>query len=234
MQISDFNHLLQAGKETDFARPNLYSVEIALPNGSTLGGVADNPNFGAFYNMADENTTLALSYMAKAVSVPGKSIGTIDAKRFGPVFKVANDLIVDTISMTFMLSEDWREHKFFEGWIGGIMGHVKEKTGSTANVINGTTRQVYTVSYYDDYVSQVNIIPIDRQGGAVASIMLNEAYPTNIGPVALAWGDAGEVATFEVTWSFRDWYHVKPDGWYADTSDKPDGTVLSNIDGIGQ
>jgi len=228
MQISDFNLLLQAGRETDFQRPNLYSIEIGLPApGSATNGTGF---FGKFYNMGDEGDTKGLSYMAKSVSVPGKSIGTIDAKRFGPVFKVANDMIVDTVSMTFMLSEDWREHKFFDGWVSGIMGHVKEGTGTTV----GKNRQLYTLSYYEEYVSSVSIIPLDRQGGAVATIYLHEAYPTNVGPVEMAWGEAGEIATFNVTWSFRDWFHVKPEGWWADTSDKPDGTVLSNIDGIGR
>ena len=216
MQVSDFNLVVHGD---DLAHNNLYSIEIGMPNGQ--GG--EKNYFGGFYNEHDEaHLQKSLSYMAKNVTVPGKSIGTIDAKRFGPIYKVANDLIIDTISMTFMLSEDWREHKFFDGWISGIMGYVKPGTGaSTKNT--GGNRQLYTLSYYSDYISTVNIIPLDRQGGRVPTIQLRNAYPTNLGPVELAWGDAGEIATFNVTWSFQDWNHVELDGWWADTSDLPGG-----------
>jgi len=220
MKVSEFNNHIKTG---DLARNNLYSVEIYLPQGHTGGGMG-KVNFGEFYTGAETEGTGFLSFMTKSVTLPGKSIGTIEAKRFGPVYKVANDLIVDTVSMTFMCSADYKEHKFFEGWIAGIMGAVKPGTGATVS----TNRQIYTLGYYYDYVGRVNIIPLDRQGGAAANIVLLEAYPTALGPIEMAWGDAGEVANFTVTWSFKDWNHTSVTGWNAD----PDsGTTGSEVKG---
>ncbi len=200
MRVSDFNKIVQ-GKDGDLARNNLYSIEVYMPGGH--GG-----EFGNFYTGGDEpGIKEKLSYMAKTVTLPSKALGTIPAKRFGPVYKVANDLILDTASMTFMCSDDYREHLFFDGWISGIMGQIK----------NPKTRQVYTLSYYNDYVGQVNIIPLDRRGAPAAQVTLMDAYPTNVGPIEFAWGDAGEVATFTVTWAFYDWNHTPPAGWGADT-----------------
>ena len=200
MRISDFNNIVQ-GNDLDLARNNLYSIEVYMPRGH--GG-----EFGNFYTRGDlPGIKEKLSYMAKTVTLPSKALGTMDTKRFGPVGKVANDLIIDTASMTFMCSADYKEHLFFDGWISGIMGQIK----------NPKTRQEYTLSYYNDYVSQVNIIPLDRQGGAAAQVTLKEAYPTNLGPIEFAWSDAGEVATFTVTWTFRDWNHTQTSGWSADT-----------------
>ena len=134
MQVSDFNSVMTGD---DFQRTNVYSVEIGMPYGHYNNAASDGW-FGKFYNGSDEGVVQkGLSYMAKNVTVPGKSIGTIDAKRFGPIYKVANDLIIDTISMTFMLSEDWREHKFFDGWISGIMGYVKPGTGASTKNTGG-------------------------------------------------------------------------------------------------
>ena len=223
MQVSDFNVVMTGD---DFQRVNLFSVEIGMPNGQAVAPPPSaKSNFGNFYNGADQgHIQKGLSYMAKSVSVPGKSIGTIDAKRFGPVYKVANDLIVDTVSMTFMLSEDWREHAFFDGWVSGIMGQVKKGTGST--VMNtGGQRQLYTLSYYEDYVSTVKIIPLDRQGGRSSTISLFEAWPSAIGPVEMSWGGEAEIATFNVTWAFKDWIHDSAAGWWADSDEevsKPD------------
>ena len=209
MRVSEFNNIV-SGEAGDLARNNLYSIEVYMPRGH--GG-----EFGNFYTRGDEfGIKEKLSYMAKSVTLPSKALGTIPAKRFGPVYKVANDLTIDTASMTFMCSEDYREHLFFDGWISGIMGQIH----------NPKDRQVYTLSYYYDYVGQVNIIPLDRQGGAAAQVTLMEAYPTDIGAIEFAWG-AGDVATFTVTWSFKDWNHTNPAGWSADP-----GRVAKALDDV--
>ena len=214
MQVTEFNNQIISG---DLARNNLYSIEIFMPQGHKAA-------FGEFYTGADDVGTKFLSYMAKTVTIPGKSLGTIEAKRFGPVYKVANDLIVDTVSMTFMCSGDYKEHKFFDGWISGIMGAVKPGTGNKSGP--SPNRQLYTLSYYHDYIGSVNIIPLDRQGGASSNITLLEAYPTNVGPIEMAWGDAGEVSNFTVTWSYRDWRHTEVTGWSADPDNTKTGEVI--------
>jgi len=227
MQISDFNEVIS----TDFARNNLYSIEIYMPRGHKGMGMAGHKEtglLGEFYTGADKEKGGAafLSYKAKQVAIPGKTIGTIDTKRFGPIFKVANDLIVDTTSMTFMCGEDMAEHRFFDGWMSAIIGQVKHGTGHSRGAPK-THRQVYTLSYYHDYVGEVRIIPLDRQGGSIANVVLMEAYPTNIGPIEYVWGSEGEVATFTVTWAYKDWNHTDPEhGWWADSSELPQGAEI--------
>ena len=227
MKITDFNEAL--GNTGDFARNNLYSIEIYMPRGHKGMGTAGRGEYlGKFYTGADEEKggSHFLSYKAKQVSLPGKSVGTIDYKRFGPIYKIANDLILDTTSMTFMCGEDYWEHRFFDGWISAIMGQVKHATGTSLGAPK-KHRQVYTLSYYKDYVGQVNIIPLDRQGGAIANIVLIEAYPTNVGPIEYLWGESTEIATFTVTWSFRDWNHTDPkNGWWAESSTVSQGEKL--------
>ena len=200
MRVSEFNNIV-SGKDGDLARNNLYSIEVYMPRGH--GG-----EFGNFYTRGDlPGINYKLSYMAKAVTVPAKKLGTINnAKRFGPIYKVANDLMMESVSMTFMCSADFKEHLFFDGWISGIMGQIK----------NPEDRQVYTLSYYNDYIGLVNIIPLDRQGGAAAQITLKEAYPTGVGPIEFKWGAEGDVATFTVDWAFYDWNHTQTAGWSAD------------------
>lgn len=180
----------------DYARTNMYSVQISKPPAMV------------FYNGSDKVvTTEDLAYRAKSVSLPGKSLGTIEARRFGPVFKVANDLIVDTVAISFVCSPSHLEHRFFEGWISAIMGRVPD-----------AGRQDYTLSYYETYIGSVDIIPLDRKGKEDGvHVTLLEAYPTNVGPIALAWGESSEIATFDVTFSFRDyvWTGKGEDAWIS-------------------
>ena len=132
MQVSDFNNIV--GGTGDLARNNLYSIEIFPP-----AGAGNKTRFGNFYTDPTlHGRTRSLSFMAKTVTLPSKALGTMDTKRFGPVGKVANDLIIDTASMTFMCSADYKEHLFFDGWISGIMGQIH----------NPKDRQVYTCLLY--------------------------------------------------------------------------------------
>ena len=197
MNIKEFNQ--QMKERGDYARTNLYSVQITKPAGM------------AFYHGTEKAiTTNDLAYRAKSVSLPGKSLGTIEARRFGPVFKVANDLIVDTVAISFVCSPSHLEHRFFEGWISAIMGRVKEKDPSKPK------RQLYTLSYYDTYIGQMDIIPLGRNGKEdTVHVSLLEAYPTNVGPIEFAWGEGSEVASFNVTFSFRDyvWTGKTEDSW---------------------
>jgi len=226
MQVSDFTDVI--GKYDGLARNNLYSIEIYMPRGHKKMGMAGGGGyFGDFYTGADveKGGTKFLSYKAKQVSIPGKALGTIDVKRFGPIFKVANDMIVDTTTMTFMCGEDYAEHRFFDGWVSGIMGQVKHGTGVSEKSSFNNHRQVYTLSYYHDYVGEVRIIPLDRQGGAIANVVLIEAFPTNVGAIEYLWGTDGEIATFTVTWAFRDWNHTDPHGgWWADSDEGHTGS----------
>ena len=195
MNIREFNKQMVNG---EYARTNLYSVQISMPPGIE------------FYHRTEDVTTEDLAYRAKSVSLPGKSLGTIEARRFGPVFKVANDLIVDTVAISFVCSPSHLEHRFFEGWISAIMGRDAQWVEKK--------RQIYTLSYYDSYVGSVDIIPLKR-GFTIeedtAHVTLLEAYPTNVGPIAFAWGESSEVASFDVTFSFRDyiWTAKGEDNW---------------------
>ena len=225
MQVSDFNEVIT---KEDFARNNLYSIEIYMPKGHKYMGMSGGGGYlGEFYTGVEKEKggTKFLSYKAKQVSIPGKSLGTIDVKRFGPIFKVANDLIIDTVTMTFMIGEDYAEHRFFDGWIAAVMGQVKHGTGVSKNSPKPSHRQVYTLSYYSDYIaSEIRIIPLDRQGGAIANIALIEEFPSALGPVEYMWGSEGEIATFTVTWAFRDWNHTDPGhGWWADSDTNATG-----------
>jgi hypothetical protein len=226
MEISEFTSVI--GGE-DLARNNLYSIEIYMPQGHEgMGASGSGEHFGKFYTGADleKGGAKFLSYKAKQVSIPGKSVGTVDSKRFGPIFKVANDLIVDKTTMTFMCGEDYAEHRFFDGWLSGIMGQVKHGTGSSGS---NKHRQVYTLSYYYDYVGEVRIIPLDRQGGAIANIVLIEAWPSAVGPIEFTWGAEGEIATFTVTWAYKDWNHVDPEtGWWADSVGGDQGKKMAS------
>jgi hypothetical protein len=180
MNYEAFGNQLASG---EYARSNLFEVEIhpggKMDYGQTLG---------------------SLKFMIKTAALPGKQLGEVQVKRFGAQFKMANDMIVDTLPMTVICSSDMRERRFFTAWIEGIHG---SDTGHAADK--------YRMAYYDDYTTRVTITSMDRKGEEVHAIMLNECWPNNLGQVELSWENS-EIATFTVTMAFRDWFEVATDG----------------------
>tara|TARA_B110001454_G_scaffold201164_1_gene207343 strand:+ start:830 stop:1438 length:609 start_codon:yes stop_codon:yes gene_type:complete len=182
MDISQFSNQMKG--TMDYGRTNLFQV--------TIPATIVNP-----YNSSEYDGQEELRFMAKAASLPGKSLGTIDVKRFGAIYKIANDAIVDTFSMTVMCSGDMRERRYFDAWISGIHGQDK----------NATNADLYRMKYYDDYTSVVIIESFGRDGSTEYTAVLQEAYPTSLGAVDLSW-DTGDIATFTVNFTYRNWFEV--------------------------
>jgi hypothetical protein len=71
--------------------------------------------------------------------------------------------------------------------------------GTVMNLTSNTT------NYYDEFVSDVNIITMDREGKDTYRVTLLEAFPLNIGAVDLAYSNMNSVAIINVTMAFKYW-----------------------------
>jgi len=190
MNVSQFGAIIRKG---DLARTNLFRAVVTKP-----------PKLVDYKWYNGGNTVLEpeLSFMIKNIQIPQKALGTIDVKRYGAIFKVANDVISDQVTCTIMCSQDYSEHKFFEGWMSAIYNKHGTVGWDQWGRGNGTsTTNHYSMMYYDDYISSIYINTLDRQGAETSKITLKEAYPTNIGAIDMQWGD-GDIAQFTVTFTF--------------------------------
>lgn len=190
MKVEDFNKQLKSG---DYARSNLYTMHF--------GHIASQK---LFYREIARNLNIDdLSFMSKNVTLPAKSLGTLDVKRFGAAFKLANDVIVDTMTMTIICNSDMRERVFFENWMAFIGG--RTLASKSTNSSGGGAEKIYRMAYYDDYVTSLFITMQNRRKVNTYEVECFEAFPTNVGPVELAWGDSSETVSFTVTFAIRDW-----------------------------
>jgi hypothetical protein len=152
-----------------------------------------------------------MRFMVKSASLPGKQLGEVDVKRFGATFKMANDVILSNVTLTIMCSKDMRERDFFETWISYIHGGDPSDLDSPMN---------YRMGYYDDYIHNIRVTSFDRKLDEAYAIELREAWPNNMGEVALSW-DNSEIATFTVGLTYRDWRQVGVSGGMGDEMPKP-------------
>ncbi len=116
--------------------------------------------------------------------LPGNTIATTD-KDIG-FRSVAYQSIYSDIILGFYCDDKMKELKFWQHWIEQIH--------------NRTTNQW---SYYDEYVSTIQITPINRSGHEIATWTLYDAYPKQIDPIQLDYGTNDAVMTINATITYR-------------------------------
>jgi len=195
MQVNKFVNLCKG--DNNFARTNRFKL--------TFGNIKGQSEFWNIQARGVDQKEL--SFNASAVGLPSKNLDSLDVKRFGALFKVANGVGVDSVTVTFICSEDMRERIFFEGWMDYIYGMDEKYSQKMGD--NGVTLDhagLYRMKYYDDYVAPLFIEMYGADSEIVQyRVKCFDAWPANIGELSLAWGDSSEVATFSVVFNIRDW-----------------------------
>ena len=116
--------------------------------------------------------------------LPGNVIATTD-KDTG--FRgVAYQTVYSDIILGFYCDDKMKELKFWQHWIEQIH-----------------TKPTNQWAYYDDYISDITITPINRSGDNVATWTLKDAYPKQIDPIQLDYGTNDAVMTINATITYR-------------------------------
>jgi len=129
-----------------------------------------------------------------SVELPGRTVTTTEYRIYGHIRKIPYGSLVGDANLTFLLSEDMREKEYFENWVNVISGSNSFGTG------NGK----YNVEYYDTITGTLNIRQYGEAGQLNSIHTLIEAYPINIGPVGMSWGDDAP-AKLTVAMAYRDY-----------------------------
>lgn len=167
-------------------RPNLFYVEPTLPT--------------FLSNILSTTSTRAqnFKYRCETAELPGRTIATTDDSSFGPTAKLAYDMTYNDINLQIIASEDMAERIIFETWMDGI---VTPTTNNYSEFKGGL------VKYYDSYASgSFKIYQLNDQGKAISTYTLYKAYPIQLSPMNLSWGETDTYQRFAVTISYR--YHT--------------------------
>ena len=132
---------------------------------------------------ASKQRTYAISCFQ--AQLPGNTIATTD-KDIG-FRSVAYQTVYSDIILGFYCDEKMKALKYWQHWIEKIH--------------NRTTNQW---AYHDDYVSEINIVPINRSDHNVATWTLHDAYPKQVDPIQLDYGTNDSVMTVNVTITYRN------------------------------
>jgi|TARA_R110001606_G_C15322873_1_gene644811 hypothetical protein len=171
----------------------------------------------------------SLQFRLESTSLPMRSVQPIDYKDYGYPYKIGGMANTVEIEMVIICSEDLRERDFFMSWQDLIVGkHRKKEIGNN----EATRKNMFDVGYYDDYVCKqgVSIYQLDPSGFRTYAVDLIDAYPMNVQPLSLSWGQT-EIQKMNVTMTFRYFEERNEDlgGQTAQVTEKFGGRPAKHI-----
>lgn len=168
-------------------------------------GIAKGSHFDIFIHGAgDAETERDMQYRAEATELPGRGIATLEHSfnNYGPINKVAYGQTYGDISITFLLSADIREKEYFEIWQNEMVNTGAFNT--SGNSRERATQNSFNVKYFDSYARTIAIRQYSSQGELRSIHTLNEAYPIQINPIAMAWGEDAALR-MNITFAYKNY-----------------------------
>jgi len=173
---------------SDFARPNLFQVDLAFPsqiisNGSSL---TDLGNF-----------------TVRAANLPSAQMGIIEVPFRGRVLKIAGDRTFEPWTITIMNDSKFVLRNAFETWIEKIQAANENITQTT-----GLGDESDATGYFADM--QVHQLSRSAEAGAatsdpVRSYKFTDVFPSNVSAIDLDFGSNDAVEEFTVELQVQYW-----------------------------
>jgi hypothetical protein len=144
--------------KTDVAKPSRFEVEITPFNTSGLSVL-----------------TTSLTYRCETAELPSKTYATVEQK-FGsnPIEKYPYQVQYNDLTLSFIVSGDMSEKKFFDSWM--------EKISPSSD---------YNMKYKEDYRSFITIRQFNSLNQVTYAVNLIDAYPITVNQLDLDWSSEG-------------------------------------------
>jgi len=175
----------------DGARPNLFEVELTLPGqGPSAGGTAAGSS--TIPELAGTGATSTARFLIKAAQLPGSTVGTVTVPYFGREVKFAGNRTFPDWTVTVINDEDFKLRNTFERWLNYINGHDRNLRG---------TGGVPTLNYFSD----LSVRQYSKGGDIIKGYKFIQAFPVDVSPIDVNWGDNDAIEEFTVTFAYQYW-----------------------------
>jgi hypothetical protein len=176
--ISNFKSALKGGG----ARPNLFEVELTLPDGISWDGDI-------------------FKYLCKAAALPASTIASIDVPFRGRTFKVAGDRTIDVWTVTIINDEDFKLRTAFEEWTQ-LIAKLDNNLGATQPEAYMKTATVYQLGRGADINSTTNS---GSDSSVLAAYKFIDIFPTSVSDIALSYESSDTIEEFTVEFQVQSY-----------------------------
>ena len=185
--IDDF----KANVASDFARPNLFQVDLAFPSG--IINNASLVNLGKF--------------TVRAANLPSSQIGVIEVPFRGRVLKIAGDRTFEPWTITVQNDSNFALRNAFELWASSIQAYNENFTSAA-----GLGDQDDSTGYFADM--SVHQLARDIKDGEKPKVLKSykfyNVFPSNIAAIDLDYGNNDAIEEFTVELQTQYWTPLTP------------------------
>ena len=195
------------------------SIEQLKTQMSRANGVAMTNQFAVQLPSIGRFTGRTLNLMCKSVSLPGKQITTKDLNIGLYNEKIVDGFLVEDVSMTFYVLNDYHTKLYFDEWrklmVGENRGEVGYKKDYAKRVtIHQLRKPDGTGILGQEYSKEISIggifnIGFDFFANSIYTVELIDAFPTSLSSIELS-NDPDGIVEMTVQFSFTNW-EVKQD-----------------------
>lgn len=137
------------------------------------------------------NNDSRLLLSCEQVDLPGKLFSSSELKIYSLDRKIPYGTFIEDVTLTFRCSSDLAERKYFEEW---------------QKIIQNETTLNY--GFYDDYVTEIEILMYEKDSTPSYKVILYEAYPFSVFPIALQQDSTGTYNRQTVGIKFKEWKQI--------------------------
>ena len=185
-RIDDF----KANVASDFARPNLFQVDLAF-----LSGIINNASLVRLGK-----------FTVRAANLPSSQIGVIEVPFRGRTLKIAGDRTFEPWTITVMNDSKFKLRAAFEKWASSIQGYAENFT-----VARGLGDRDDSTGYFADMTVQQ--LSRDNRAGKAPKVLkayrFYNVFPSNIAAIDLDYGSNDAVEEFTVELQVQYWTPTK-------------------------
>lgn len=176
----------KANVASDFARPNLFQVDLAFPSG--IIDNADVVKLGKF--------------TVRAANLPSSQIGVIEVPFRGRVLKIAGDRTFEPWTITIQNDSRFILRSAFELWSSSIQAYNENFTSA-----GGLGNRDDSSGYFADM--KVHQLARDLKSGKKPKILKSykfyNVFPSNIAAIDLDFGNNDSIEEFTVELQTQYW-----------------------------
>lgn len=207
----------KANAQLDFARPNLFQVDIDWPAAlvSLIGGTANTGTQSQVFTAAALGAPSAASggtstsdasavrrlgaFTIKAAQVPASTVGVIEVPFRGRMLKIAGDRTFEPWTITIHNDTSYTLRSYFERWMEAIQIYDENATEFDYGEYPASDPQ------YLKYMAPMRVTQLDRRGNAVRSYDFIDVWPSNIAAIDLDYGSNDAIEEYTVELQVQYW-----------------------------
>ena len=157
------------------ARPSNFMVSIDPPPALRV------PKVGQY----------AFGFRVRTSQLPGRTISTSEVPFMGRTIKVNGAPTFEDWETTVYEDEDFSVHEMITVWMDRINGSTTNKMSPTAAL--------------NSYMGSMKVTVSSKTGLPIRQVLIENAWPTVLGPAELDWANNDEILNFPVTWALSNW-----------------------------